>query len=91
LDDIDTNFRRGWPVLEVLRRYFTSPRFIVVLSGDIDLYTLLVRGKQWDQFSERQLHFDKTQEKGLREMVNHLQGQYMLKVLPPRNRIPLLP
>ncbi|KAA0570262.1 hypothetical protein [Azospirillum sp. Sh1] len=91
LDDIDTDFRRGWPVLEVLRRYLTSPRIIVVLSGDIDLYTLLVRGKQWDQFSERQLHFDKTQEKGLREMVNHLQGQYMLKVLPPRNRIPLLP
>lgn len=91
LDDIDTNFRRGWPVLEVLRRYLTSPRFIVVLSGDMDLYTLLVRGKQWDQFSERQLSHDKTQEPGLREMVNHLQAQYLLKVLPPRNRIPLLP
>ena len=91
LDDIDTDFKRGWPVLEVLRRYLTSPRFIVVLSGDIDLYSLLVRGKQWDQFSERQLNHDKTREPGLREMVNHLQTQYMLKVLPPRNRIPLLP
>ncbi|WP_431862543.1 hypothetical protein [Azospirillum sp.] len=90
LDDIDTDFRRGWPVLEMLRRYLTSPRFIIVLSGDLDLYTLLVRGKQWDQFSKRQLHHDTSQEKGLLEMVNHLQGQYMLKVLPPKNRIPLL-
>lgn len=89
LDDIDTDFRRGWPVLELLRRYLTSPRFIVVLSGDMDLYTLLVRGKQWDQFSERQLHHDESQEKGLLDMVNHLQGQYMLKVLPPKNRISL--
>lgn len=91
LDDIDTDFKRGWPVLEVLRRYLTSPRFIVVLSGDMDLYTLLVRGQQWEQFADRQLNHDKTQEPGLREMVNHLQAQYLLKVLPPLNRVALRP
>ncbi|SOD93284.1 hypothetical protein [Caenispirillum bisanense] len=89
LDDIDTNFEQGWTVLEILRRYLTSPRMIVVLSGDMDLYAMLVRGRQWEQFSEGLLRHDHQMAGPVETMVSHLQGQYLQKILPPAYRISL--
>jgi hypothetical protein len=57
-DDVDTDFSRGWPVLEVIRRYLTSPRWITVVCGDLDLFAILVRGKQWSNFEEKNLKYD---------------------------------
>lgn len=37
LDDIDVDFRKGWPVLETIRKYLTSPQIIILLSGDLKL------------------------------------------------------
>lgn len=91
LDDIDTNFQQGWTVLETLRRYLTSPRMIVILSGDMDLYAMLVRGKQWQQFPERLLSQDRDMADSFNGMVSHLQGQYLQKILPPAYRIGLAP
>lgn len=91
LDDIDTDFRRGWPVLEVMRRYLTSPHLITVLSGDMDLYSMLVRGIQWEHFPERQLEYDKQLRPAILEMIDHLQSQYLLKLLAQESRINLRP
>ncbi len=91
LDDIDTNFQRGWPVLEVLRRYLTSPHFIVIMSGDMDLYAMLVRGHNWTNFKKKHLRYDQGQKSSVEAMVGHLQSQYLLKLLPPQNRIGLKP
>ena len=46
LDDIDTRPQIGWHVLEVLRRYFTSPQLVVVLSGDMDLFKTIIEKQQ---------------------------------------------
>jgi hypothetical protein len=90
-DDVDTSFARGWPVLEVIRRYLTSPRWVSVVCGDLDLFAILVRGQQWANFEEKSLRYDDPNIPSFRLMVDHLQGQYLLKVLRPDNRITLQP
>ena len=90
-DDVDTSFARGWPVLEVIRRYLTSPRWVSVVCGDLDLFAILVRGQQWANFTIKSLRYDDPTIPSFRSMVDHLQGQYLLKVLRPDNRITLQP
>jgi hypothetical protein len=52
IDDVDTSFERGWPVLEALRKYFASPRLKIIMAGDLKLYNLLVRKQQWAQIGK---------------------------------------
>ena len=103
IDDVDTDFRRGWPVLETLRRYLTSSHLIVILSGDIELYSILVRNNIWKNFDKQFLDRDlmvpeknytannQAQNRGhnLMTMIDHIQGQYLLKVLPTQRRVEL--
>lgn len=99
IDDVDTSFERGWPVLEALRKYFATPRLKVIMAGDLKLYNLLVRQQQWRQISkdyvdiERQLqcvglpaYLDQ-----LATMVPVLQDQFLVKIVRPENRFELRP
>lgn len=90
-DDIDTNFKRGWPVLEVLHKYLTTPQLITILSGDPSLYSILIRDNQWSNFSNRLLKIEaeKSSENLQRytETVAHLEEQYFLKLLKPERRV----
>lgn len=90
LDDIDVDFLKGWPVLETLRKYLTTPLIITLLSGDFDLYSMAIRKQQWKNFGrpllvnegeklERLIAFD--------NLVTQMEGQYIQKVLSPNNRI----
>jgi hypothetical protein len=96
-DDVDTHFGLGRVILEVIRKYLTSPRLIVLISGDIDLYGRLLRGKIYDDFGKVLLeHDDKIMKNvagqhDLRTAVRELEEQYLLKVLPPYRRIKMLP
>lgn len=95
LDDIDTNFESGWPVLEVLRKYLTSHNIIVVLSGDFTLYSLLVRDRQWKLLEnldriEGGARWE-SRHNELSHQVNRLEAQYLQKIIKPGNRIELLP
>lgn len=100
IDDVDTWFERGWPVLEAVRKYLTSPHLQIVLSGDLDLYNLLVRSKQWSQFGKDFLdaehRLDEPEEDTPRltriaAKVDELQDQYLIKVMRPERRIDLQP
>lgn len=100
VDDVDTWFERGWPVLEAVRKYLTSPYLQIVLSGDLDIYNLLVRSKQWaqmgDSFLETERWFDERrngpeQMRSIRSKVDELQDQYLIKVIRPERRIDLQP
>lgn len=96
-DDVDTDFSKGWPVLEVLRKYLTSPQIITFLSGDLDLYSFLVRKKQWKNFGKTLLknEYDKDDTNKIiysneyPELVEKLESQYMMKLLKPEYRITL--
>lgn len=91
VDDIDTNFGKGWPVLEVLHKYLTTPQIITILSGDPSLYSILIRQQLWDNFSNRLLNMEaKTSSEDrqkYKETVTHLEEQYFLKLLKPERRI----
>lgn len=100
IDDIDTWFERGWPVLEAVRKYFTSTRLQIVLSGDLELYSLLVRASQWKQMGKDFLGAEqwlegKTSSHGkmasITRKIDELQDQYLIKVLKPERRIDLQP
>ncbi|TCK58372.1 hypothetical protein [Seleniivibrio woodruffii] len=99
-DDIDTNFEKGWSVLEVLRKYLAIPQLITIMTGDISLYSLLVRKHQWENFGEDLIKNDVVQYTGrynepirnpmrYDDTVSELEEQYMLKILKPERRIML--
>jgi len=89
-DDIDTDFTKGWPILEILRKYLTSPKIITILSGDLELYSAIVRKSQWNNIeidrvkgeTDNQLH-------KFKDLVSQLENQYLLKLLRPERRITL--
>lgn len=100
VDDVDTWFERGWPVVEALRKYLTSPRLQVVLSGDMELYGLLLRSSQWKQMGRDFLKAEQWQDQrnggrsrmaAITDKVDELQDQYLIKVLKPERRIDLKP
>jgi len=100
LDDVDTKVETGWPVLEVLRKYLTTPRLMVILSGDIELYTLLIFNQQCKQIGVKPEKIIEKKEEGInkqrkfpeeyagqRDLVNSLTEQYMMKIMRPDYRI----
>ncbi|MFH6786927.1 MULTISPECIES: hypothetical protein [Methylobacterium] len=95
IDDVDTSFERGWPVLEALRKYLAAPQLKVVLAGDLKLYNLLVRQQQWKQMDKNfvQIETACTPENSYLDqiciMVDVLQDQYLIKIARPENRLDL--
>jgi len=92
LDDIDVDFRKGWPVLETIRKYLTSPQIIVLLSGDLKLYSKAIRKQQWKNFGKALLKNEaegQNKMDGYNELVTEMESQYMQKVIKPENRIHL--
>lgn len=92
-DDIDTDFKKGFDILEVVRKFLTTPKVITILTGDQTLYTKLVRKSHWEFFNQeyldKEIHFagKKTEEFSL--MIDQLENQYMVKILKPENRVTL--
>lgn len=90
-DDIDTSFSSGWPVLEVIRMYLTTPQLIVIISGDIELFSSMIRNEQWKHFDKKYLYSNKQRSKNchidLSSQVEELEAQYLLKILPPDKRV----
>lgn len=97
-DDIDTQFERGWPVLEAVRKHLTSPQLIILISGDIDLYRTLIRRAVIDSIGDTVFKYDRPSshyhnslnswsKDTIISKVDRLEEQYLLKVLKPENRI----
>lgn len=92
LDDIDVDFRKGWPVLETIRKYLTSPQIIVLLSGDLKLYSKAIRKQQWKNFGKALLinEGERLRKKyEYNDLVTEMESQYLQKVIKPENRIRL--
>lgn len=90
-DDIDTQFDAGWDVLESIRKFFNSRKLVVVATGDLRLYSQLIRGKQYENYSKTLLEQEKESVRLAERsyMVEHLEQQYLLKLFPVQKRIQL--
>lgn len=85
IDDVDTQTNKASEVLEVLRCYLTHPKLIVLISGDLRLYSNIVRNKK-----QKELHEEINNEAdNTKELVNHLEQQYLSKILPVNQRVQL--
>lgn len=92
LDDIDTSLDKGSAILETLRKYLTSKKLIIAMLGDIDLYSTLVRQLQWEKMDPKKILKEyefKKNKKAYVNQIEHLEEQYLTKVLEPKNRIDL--
>lgn len=92
-DDIDTDFKKGFEILEVLRKYITSGQIITILTGDLELYSKLVRKANWkcfdDEFLKKEMEYAGHKKEEFAEMINQLENQYLIKLLKPEYRIHL--
>lgn len=83
IDDVDTQTEKADEVLEVLRCYLTHPKLVVVLSGDLKLYSHIVRNNKRKELKEQQ-NSEKSDA-----LIGHLEQQYLAKILPVEQRIQL--
>lgn len=94
-DDVDTNFQHGRTILETIRKYLTSPQLILMISGDLELYGRLVRRNIYETFGKAVMMHDANiigpDKTGLSSAVQELEEQYLLKIVPPQNRIAIQP
>lgn len=97
-DDADTKFEHAIDLLETLRKYLDTPRVMCVVTGDLELYTLLLRqnfrlyltqGKRKEWGTEQVENPQRSQQQI--RMLDHLEEQYLLKLFPLRERHHLLP
>lgn len=90
-DDIDTDFKKGYEILEIIRKYLTTPFIITVLTGDLELYGKLVRRESWrcfdDELMTKELNYASRKPEEFSTIINQLENQYLVKILKPEYRI----
>ncbi|EGQ8094588.1 hypothetical protein G4T96_001089 [Vibrio cholerae] len=86
IDDVDTDTKKAHEVLEVIRCYLTHPRLVVVLTGDLKLYSHIVKRAKYKELSLKDSGGDDPTTK---QHVDHLEQQYLAKVLPVEQRVNL--
>lgn len=91
IDDADTHFKKGEQVLEMVRRYLDIPQIIVMMAGDLKLYSNVVRGLYLGNMSENLYKYDQTRIKERGDLLDHMEDQYLKKIFPIQNRVSLSP
>jgi hypothetical protein len=94
IDDIDTDFSKGWEVLEILRKYITTPQIIPIMAGNFELYENLVRkekSKLFKELIEFEKNFDNFNNKKMlyNNQMDELTQQYLTKIMQPINMMNL--
>jgi len=98
-DDADTDSTHAIPLLECIRKYLDTPRVLVLVTGDLELYSLLVQrhfAKTVTGRPDAALDLQRSPKEGDRSaqylrMIDHLEEQYLLKLFPIRRRMQLQP
>lgn len=90
IDDADTNFEKGSEVLECIRRYIDISEFIVIVAGDLKLYTHLNHNQFSNQLDNGKHYLETDNLKNNKiAMLDHLVDQYTKKIFPLQNRVSL--
>ncbi|WP_151960092.1 hypothetical protein [Acinetobacter bereziniae] len=91
IDDADTHFKKGEQVLEMVRRYLDIPELIIIMAGDLQLYSTIVRGLYLGNMSENLHKYDSSRNKERCNLLDHMEDQYLKKLFPSQNRVLLKP
>lgn len=86
IDDMDTKPSAAWPSLECMRKYFTSPQLIVLLAGDLDMFTEIIRAEQRRFFNFQQSEVLGNFDFRPQTYIETLVEQYLLKLIPMSHR-----
>lgn len=89
-DDADTDANQAIRVLESIRKYLDTPKLITIVTGDVELYTLMVRDHFHSHVSNSE-HEKEERQIQRERMVDHLEEQYLLKLFPIHRRVQLRP
>ncbi|EQC0106226.1 P-loop NTPase fold protein [Pseudomonas aeruginosa] len=90
-DDADTHAQHARSVLECIRKYLDIPSLVVLVTGDIELYSLMVRDHFYDSLGDAKHGQGKERADQRHKMVDHLEDQYLLKLFPMHRRLQLRP
>lgn len=90
-DDADTNAAHAHRVLECIRNYLDTPRIVTLVTGDLELYSLLIRDHFFNNLGHSKYDKDDERHKQRIRMVDHLEDQYLLKLFPIQRRSQLRP
>lgn len=82
VDDVDTDCKKAWNLLETLRKYLCVQGFVTVVSGNLELFSLEIRLEQ----SKR---FEKLSADNKEKQIIELTDQYIRKIFPPAYRVSL--
>ncbi|HEY0906395.1 MAG TPA: hypothetical protein VGE17_04280, partial [Methylophilus sp.] len=89
IDDADTKFAHAIDVLECIRKYLDTPQMVVLVTGDMEMYSLLVQNHFQQDFAGNNKGFTPDRKAQQTRMVAHLEEQYLLKLFPIQRRVQL--
>ena len=89
IDDSDMNSGKCYEIIECIRKYMLHERLIFVFSGDIKLYSMVIRGHQMNHFTKEAWEYDTPNKDARLNMLTLIGSQYMLKMFPVDNRLHL--
>ena len=89
IDDADTKAELAMEVLECLRKYLDSPQVVALVTGDLEMYSLLVQNHFQKDFAREDKGLNADRRKQQDRMVEHLEDQYLLKLFPIQRRVQL--
>ena len=89
IDDADTKAELAMEVMECLRKYLDTPQVIALVTGDLEMYSLLVQSHFQKDFASEDKGLNADRRKQQDRMVEHLEDQYLLKLFPIQRRVQL--
>lgn len=89
VDDADMNFNKCSEVFETVRKYLINDRMVFIFAGDLKLYTMVARGMHLVHFGDMAWRHDKSRESHRFALMDNLEDQYVMKLLPIENRVEL--
>ena len=94
IDDVDTDFRKTFPMLETLRKYINIERIIILVSGDLDLFSLAIRKQQLEDMGDKLIKtgiISQSMEikNYILKCIAELENQYIKKIFPSQYQIRL--
>lgn len=98
IDDVDTSFDKGWPLLETLRKYLATDRLITVVSGDLEFFDLIVEQeahKRTEDYRKAKKHyykiglFDEVDTSMKHAAIQRFPGQYLQKLFSAQSQLQL--